>query len=74
MSANYKPDLSGNHYYSVQIDTTGNHFYRFSEFEGSVMGYFGEGQTGGLGFQVDNNLEMKVKDKKRYDWSRREKN
>ena len=63
MSANYKPDLSGSHFYNVQVDTTG-YTYRFSEFEGSVMGYFGEGQTGGLGFQVDNNLEMKVKDKK----------
>lgn len=63
ISLNYKPDLSSSHYYNVQVDTTG-YTYRFSEFEGSLMGSFGEGRTGGIGFQVDNNLEMKVKSKK----------
>ena len=63
ISLNYKPDLSSSHYYNVQVDTSG-YTYRFSEFEGSLMGGFGEGRTGGIGFQVDNNLEMKVKSKK----------
>lgn len=63
MSMNYKPDLSRGHYYNVQVDTSG-YTYRFSEYEGSIMGYFGEGRNGGIGFQVDNNLEMKVKGKK----------
>jgi LPS-assembly protein len=62
MSLNYRPDLSKKHYYNVQVDTNGNK-YRFNEYEGSLMGYFSEGQNGGIGFTVDNNLEMKVKDK-----------
>ena len=63
MSFNYKPDLSSQHFYNCQVDTTG-YQYRFNEYEGSLMGYFGEGRTGGIGFQVDNNLELKVRDKK----------
>ncbi len=62
MGINYKPDLSKSHYYDVQVDTTGYN-YRFSEFQGSLMGFYGEGQTGGISFQVDNNLEMKVRNK-----------
>lgn len=63
MSINYKPDLSKNHFYWTKIDTTGYQL-RFSEFEGALYSGFGEGRVGGLGFQVDNNLEMKVRSKK----------
>jgi lipopolysaccharide assembly outer membrane protein LptD (OstA) len=60
---NFRPDLSGKHFYSVQLDTTG-YKQRFSEFEKSMYGHFSEGRTGALSFQLDNNLEMKVRSKK----------
>ena len=62
LSMNYKPDLSKQHFYT---DTISPGFaYRMSEYEGGLYGGFGEGRTGGLSFQLDNNLEMKVKSKK----------
>ncbi|MEI9810554.1 MAG: putative LPS assembly protein LptD [Bacteroidota bacterium] len=63
LSLNYQPDLSKKHYYTEIVDTTG-YKARFSEFEGSLYGGFGEGKYGGLSFQVDNNLEMKLRPKK----------
>ncbi len=63
LSFNYKPDLSKNHFYSEQIDATG-YKLRFSEFEGAMYSGFGEGKTGGIGFNVDNNLEMKWRSRK----------
>ena len=62
-SLNYKPDFMKKYYYSLQIDTTGKNFYRFSKFDGGLNGAFGEGSFGGIGFGVDNTLEMKVRDK-----------
>lgn len=63
LSFNYKPDLSKNHYYWTRVDTTQDRF-RFPEFEGSLYGYYSEGRTGGISFQLDNNLEMKWRSKK----------
>ena len=63
LSMNYRPDLSKQHYYSEQVDTTGYKF-RFTEFEGALYSGFGEGRTGGVSFQLDNNLEMKWRSKK----------
>ncbi|MES1218656.1 MAG: putative LPS assembly protein LptD [Bacteroidota bacterium] len=63
LSLNYKPDLSKSHFYSTKVDTT-NYLYRFGEYEGSLYGYYPEGETGGVGFQLDNNLEMKWRSKK----------
>ena len=63
ISANYRPDLSKNHFYRVQVDSLGNSF-RFSEFEGSLYGFYPEGRYGGMGISVDNNLEMKWRSKK----------
>ena len=62
LSFNYKPDLSKNHFYWMQVDTFG-HQQRFSEFDGSLYGGYAEGKVGGLGFQLDNNLEMKKRAK-----------
>lgn len=59
---NYRPDLSSQHYYDVQLDATG-YKARFSEFQGSLYSGYGEGRTGGLSFQLDNNLEMKLRPK-----------
>lgn len=58
----YRPDLSGKHFYNTQIDATG-YMARFSEFQGSLFGGYGEGETGGISFQLDNNLEMKLRSK-----------
>jgi LPS-assembly protein len=60
---NYKPDLSKDHFYWTRVDTT-NYQFRFSEYEGSLYGYYPEGKNGGISFQVDNNLEMKWRSKK----------
>jgi hypothetical protein len=63
LSFSYKPDLSKNNFYDVQVDTAGHH-YRFSKYEGSLYGYFPEGKFGGASFSLDNNLEMKKHSKK----------
>lgn len=64
MSFSYSPSLSKSHFYSTELDTTKRKF-RFSEFEGSLYGYYGETDFGGLSFSLDNNLEMKVRQKKK---------
>ena len=62
LSMNYKPDLSKKHFYT---DTISPGFaYRMSEYEGALYSGFSEGRTGGLGFQLDNNLEMKWRSRK----------
>ena len=61
-SINYKPDLSKNHYYKTNIDTTA-YLVEFSEFEGALYSGFGKGRTGGIGLQIDNNLEYKWRKK-----------
>lgn len=67
ISLNYQPDLSSQHFYTVQLDTSGQYFGRFSEFEGALYTGFGEGRYGGISFQFDNNLEMKLRPKKKKD-------
>ncbi len=63
ISANYKPDMNRNNWYTTQIDTFGNKA-RFSFYERSVFGAFSEGRFGGLSFGIDNNLQMKVRNRK----------
>jgi len=63
MSINYSPSFSKQHFYETQTDTTGRKI-RFSEFEGSMYGFYGDQDFGGLSFGVDNNLEMRRKPKK----------
>ncbi|MET0391893.1 MAG: putative LPS assembly protein LptD [Chitinophagaceae bacterium] len=62
LGLSYRPDLSKKHFYDVQVDATG-YMARFSEFQGGLFGGYGEGRSGGLTFQLDNNLEMKVRSK-----------
>ncbi|MBN9298090.1 MAG: LPS-assembly protein LptD [Filimonas sp.] len=64
LSLNYKPDLVKKYYTNVQIDSTGKNFRRMSQFDGSPVGSFGEGQFGGMNFGIDNLFEMKVKNPK----------
>jgi len=63
LSASYKPDMNGRFWYSTQLDTAGR-FGRFSVHERGISGAFGEGKFGGLSFGIDNNLQMKVRDRK----------
>ncbi len=63
LSANYKPDMNRQHWYTTQVDSFKN-FRRFSVHERGVFGAFGEGKFGGLSFGLDNNLQMKVRNKK----------
>ena len=62
VSVSYSPSLSKSHFYETQIDTTRRRF-RFSEFDGSLFGFYGEEDFGGLSFGVDNNIEMRRKGK-----------
>ncbi|MGE5106710.1 MAG: putative LPS assembly protein LptD [Sphingobacteriales bacterium] len=59
----YKPDLAAKDWYEAQVDT-GGRTVRFSKYDGSIYGAYGEGRFGGINFSIDNNLEMKVKNKK----------
>ena len=65
ISANYKPDLTGkNDWYNVQYDTLGR-TERRSVYEGSTINSpYSEGKFGGLSFGLENNLSMKVRNKK----------
>jgi hypothetical protein len=61
-SLNYKPDLMEPYYSRVRVDKFGNERL-LSVFDGSLFGPFSPGRSGGIGFGIDNNLEMKVKSK-----------
>ena len=63
VSVSYKPDMNRRFWYSTQVDTAG-HFARYSIHERSVFGAFSEGKFGGLNFGIDNNLQMKVRNRK----------
>ncbi len=63
LSLSYKPDLAGKDYYEAQIDSAGNTF-RLSKYQGSIIPGFSEGKFGGINFGIQNNLEMKVRNKK----------
>jgi lipopolysaccharide assembly outer membrane protein LptD (OstA) len=69
-SISYKPDLSGPYYYNLTTpyDTAAGaaklqHVQRVSYFDGSTYGPFGEGRFGGISFQLDNHIEIKVRNK-----------
>lgn len=59
---NYRPDLSSKYYYTTQINSSGVK-QRYSKLQGGIYSGYSEGRTGGLSFQLDNNLEMKMKSK-----------
>lgn len=61
-SINYRPDLSKSHYYKTPVDNTG-YTVEFSEFEGALYSGFSKGKTGGISFQIDNNIEYKWRKK-----------
>lgn len=61
-SLNYKPDLVASHHQRIQIDKSGQK-QLVSVYDGSLYGAFSPGKSGGIGFGIDNNLEMKMKSK-----------
>lgn len=63
LSISYRPDMNGRYFYSVQNSAAGT-FSRYSVFDGAVYGAYSEGRFGGMSFGIDNNISMKVKDKK----------
>jgi hypothetical protein len=60
---NYNPDLNKKNYYITQIDTLNNKA-QFSVFEGNIISPYGSGSFGGINFGIDNNISMKVRNKK----------
>lgn len=62
LGVTYRPDLSSKYYDTVTTNKSG-YVYRYGMLRGIYSGY-GEGRTGGLTFQLDNNLEMKLRPKK----------
>jgi hypothetical protein len=64
ISLNYNPDMNGKYYYTTQVDTFKNRAL-FSVFDGNVFSSYGAGKFGGIGFGLNNNLQMKVRDRKK---------
>ncbi|MEY2596462.1 MAG: hypothetical protein RI965_1734 [Bacteroidota bacterium] len=59
-SINYKPDLMKPFYYQQRVNQRGDKMM-MSVFDGSIFGPFSAEQYGGIGFGIDNNLEMKAR-------------
>ena len=62
ISISYKPDFAGGTYYD-RIDSASKIHTRSSVYANSIYGAFGEGKFGGLSFNVDNNIQAKVRNK-----------
>jgi hypothetical protein len=60
-SLNYSPDLNQNHLRTLQTDSLK---LAYNDIGGGVVSYNGGRSFGGMSFQLDNNLEMKVRSKK----------
>ncbi|KAA9040687.1 LPS-assembly protein LptD [Ginsengibacter hankyongi] len=60
----YKPEFNKTSFYSVQYDTAG-HRQQFSVYQrNNIFGPYSPGRFGGLNFGIDNNISMKVRNKK----------
>lgn len=62
-SISYKPDMNGKSYRAVQMDTALN-FRQYNIYEGNLNAGYGRGEFGGISFGLDNNIQMKVHNKK----------
>ena len=62
-SMSYKPDMNGQYYHAVQTDTA-FHFRTYNNFDGNTNSPYGPGRFGGISFGLDNNIQMKVRNKK----------
>lgn len=65
LSFNYNPDLMtySNGFRWVQVDTLGN-MRQYNIYEGQPFGYPSQRESGSISFNLGNNLEMKVRDRK----------
>lgn len=63
ISASYSPNMNGKYWYTTQINSTGG-TARYSVFANNIVSPYSEGQFGGLSFSIDNNIQMKVRNKK----------
>ncbi|MES2850090.1 MAG: putative LPS assembly protein LptD, partial [Bacteroidota bacterium] len=59
----YKPDMNGQYYRTVQTDSLLN-FKTYNAYEGNINSPYGAGSFGGISFSLDNNVQMKVRNKK----------
>ena len=61
----YRPDFNKNNYYYTVVDTTGRK-QQYSYFENTynIYGPYGTGTFGGLNFGLENNISMKVRNRK----------
>ncbi|HSQ43842.1 MAG TPA: putative LPS assembly protein LptD [Ginsengibacter sp.] len=60
----YKPEFNKSSFYYVQYDTAG-HKQQFSVYQrNNIFGPYSPGRFGGLNFGIDNNISMKVRNKK----------
>ncbi len=62
ISFSYSPDLSRSYYKNVRYTVEGN-YQNINLYNGNVYSAFGAGTFGGIGFGIDNNIEMKVRSK-----------
>ncbi|MEO7561094.1 MAG: putative LPS assembly protein LptD [Ferruginibacter sp.] len=62
-SLSYKPNFNGNNSFITQVDTAGT-LFPFSVYDGSIYGGFSTNKSGGVSINIDNNLSMKVRNKK----------
>lgn len=63
VSLSYSPDFNKQHLHRVQVDSTGD-ILLYNEIGGSFLNNTTGRTFGGISFQLDNNLEMKVRSKK----------
>jgi lipopolysaccharide assembly outer membrane protein LptD (OstA) len=59
----YRPDLNKQFYDTIQVDTSGRKV-AYSYFSDNVFSEYSQGRSGGISFSLENNLQMKVRDKK----------
>ena len=63
LGISYKPEFNKSSFYYTQYDTAGDK-QQFSVFERNIFGPYSPGRFGGLTFGIDNNISMKVRNKK----------
>jgi len=62
-SINYKPDMNGKYFRTVQRDTAFS-FTQYNIYKDNLNSFYGAGSFGGISFGFDNNIQMKVRNKK----------
>ncbi|HEY2720297.1 MAG TPA: putative LPS assembly protein LptD, partial [Chitinophagaceae bacterium] len=60
----FSPDLNKQYLKKVQVDSTGQRFFSYDAETGGILSYTSGRRSASLNFQLDNNLEMKMRSKK----------